>query len=271
MMLATAASVLLACGLAFVTLSEWSASQPVAAQLAHRVNTVEYYRADGDWRSPTAAEPFLAGDRLRIAQGSYATVTMSGGTVLRLDEDTQMRFVDDDTVYLDRGAVYAEAPGASTLTVETAAGTARDIGTRFEVRIVDAGWQVQVREGRVIVNDNVAGEAFADAGERLRIAAGDEVSREEVGPADASWQWTQAALKPMAIEGVALSDYLAWWSRESGIEVHYQRAIDEALSAQTLLHGSIARMTLDEGFRVVISSSGYQVVDLNADRVMLTR
>ncbi|MDP5071264.1 MAG: FecR family protein [Congregibacter sp.] len=258
--MAAAASVMLT--IAATLFVPWGSDyEPGAARLALRVNNLEYSPAGAEsWETAPESARFVSGDRLRLSEDSYAALTMSNGTELRLDQSTELRFVSEDSVFLQRGALYADAAGESTLRVITSQGSAQDIGTRFEVRVGDNSWQVQVREGRVVLDDQRAGTAFADAGERL-IAEDDGFVKEPVSLSDTSWTWTQAAVRPMVIEGTLLKDYLHWWSRESGVVVKFQSDIDQAIAGQTLLHGSLDGLSLNDGLRVVLSSSGYHVVD----------
>jgi ferric-dicitrate binding protein FerR (iron transport regulator) len=268
--LAAAASVVLSLGAGL-----WLAGRPapdaVTAHVAHTVNTMQYRAAgEGQWTALPENGELALGDALRLPADSYAELELGAGLHVRLDSGSEIELRDAAELYLRAGALYADAPGEGTLTVLTDAGTARDIGTRFEVRITDTGWRVQVREGQVIVDDRRAGTATASAGERL-IARGDDYQRETVGAADASWQWTNAAARPPAIEGSTLDSYLHWWSRESGVRVRFERPIDASLAAQTQLHGSLDGLSLEEGFRVVVAGSGYRVVDRSATEVMLAR
>lgn len=268
--MAAAASVMLTIAATFMV--PWGPeSEPGAALLVQRVNQLEYSPAGTDsWETAPESAHFDSGDRLRLSEDSYAALTMNNGTQLRLDQSTELRFVSEDSVFLSRGALYADAAGESTLRVITAGGTAQDIGTRFEVRVGENGWQVQVREGRVVIDDERAGTAFADAGERL-IAVDDNFVKEAVSPTDESWAWAQAAIRPIAIEGALLEDYLHWWTRESGVVVNFNSAIDQAIAGQTRLHGSLDGLSLEDGLRVVLSSSGYHVVDDRSDQVTVGR
>jgi hypothetical protein len=177
---------------------------------------------------------------------------------------------EDGQLYLEAGAVYVDAPGAATLTVATRWGEARDIGTRYEVRLLADDWQVQVREGRVRMADSEAGNAVVGPGERL-IARGDVFQRSNVPEFDSSWSWTHQALQVPAIEGESLVSYLRWWSAESGVTVHFASAIDEQLASQTILHGSLDGLGLEEGFLVTLSSAGYRAVDWTPGEVILGR
>jgi ferric-dicitrate binding protein FerR (iron transport regulator) len=272
---AGAAGVLLVLGMVFLSLQNPEPRQGIV--LAHALvqdaglelrGTVQ----DGpsEWHSIDGADALRAGDLLRTRPGAYGALVMNSGATLRLDRDSLLELHDGNEVFLHRGAVYVDAPGASSLAIATQRGVARDIGTRYEVRLGDKGWKIQVREGLVAIEDRQAGNVTAEAGERLEIEL-QGVSRTQVSPTDESWQWTHAALPPLEIEGATLKAYLRWWSDETGYSVGFSRPIDEALAEQTELHGSLGEMSLDEGFAAVVAGAGYRVVDRNEQRVMLGR
>lgn len=273
--LAAAASVVLALAVALVLPGD--PDREMTRKLAQSVvdgGTLEYQAAaaaSGDTWMPVHERTMLApGDTVRSAADGYGALALADGARLRLDRGTQLDLQAPGEIFLHRGAIYVEAPGASTLAVHTARGVARDIGTRFEVRLVDDGWRVQVREGRVVVNDRNTGSAVADAGESL-LARDDGFAREIVSSTDSSWQWTHSAMPPMAIEGATLRAYLDWWSKESGLAVRFERPIDSTIAGQTQLHGSLDGLTIEQGFSAVTAGAGYRVVDRTAQQVMLTR
>lgn len=210
------------------------------------------------------------GDTLRLGPDAYALLTLDDGLEMRLDGGSEVEFIAQNRLYLHTGALYADAPGDATLTVETPRGIARDIGTRFEVRLLDDSWSVQVRDGKVLVDDKHLGQAVAEAGERLSVAA-HGFDRQSISPADASWHWTYKATEPLAIDGQTLQTYLSWWSRESGLVIEFAKPIDAAIASQTLLHGDLEHMTMQQGFDAVLASSGYAVVDRDDRKVILTR
>ncbi|MFT7288179.1 MAG: hypothetical protein ACI87W_002294, partial [Halieaceae bacterium] len=85
------------------------------------------------------------------------------------------------------------------------------------------------------------------------------------------WEWTHAVAPAIHLENSSLTEYLRWWSSESGIAFRFDQAISERVAAQTRLHGSIDSLSLEEGFQAVLSSSGYRVLDLSARPIILAR
>jgi ferric-dicitrate binding protein FerR (iron transport regulator) len=85
--------------------------------------------------------------------GEIATVQLGDGSVVRLAPDSRLRLGqdgDDRQVALDGRAFFSVAHVAGTpFRVVTAAGTARVLGTRFELRTSAAELELVVVEGRV--------------------------------------------------------------------------------------------------------------------------
>jgi hypothetical protein len=256
-------------GVAFVV-TQMAGPATGSIELVQTDNRVQFHAGgSAQWRDVSGPQSLEPGDRLRTGPGGFALIEFPRGVSVRVDNTSEFELLADDRLYLDAGAVYVDAAGPGSMQIATEHGTARDIGTRFEVRLVDEGWQVSVRDGAVVLRDGDRGEARALAGERLTVAGG-ELRRDSVGPADASWRWTHSALRPMEIEGRMLSSYLTWWSRESGVEVVYAKPIDSSIAAQTRLHGDLGGLSLEAGFDAVIAGTGFRVLDRDMQRVIVT-
>lgn len=265
---AAAASILVAIAISFPLLSP-PAVEP-AMRLVQRVNTLELRHAGGSWETAVADAELLPGDTLRTSGNSFAALHSESGLDLRIDQNSELRIVAADAVYLGVGGIYADAAGDATLAVETRLGEVRDIGTRYEVRVEDNQWRVQVREGAVVVNLTDGAEATATAGERLLLVQ-NAISRESVTPTDASWQWTHTVSPAITLDTLTLLEYLHWWSRESGVVVRFDSDVEEALAAQTRLHGDISTLGLQEGLRAVLSSTGHRAVDAGDGELIVSR
>lgn len=110
----------------------------------------------GEAPTPFGAEEF------RTGPGELATVSFRDGTVIRLAPETSVRLVGTHgrrEVELEGQAYFAvSASESNPLVVHTAAGVARVLGTRFNVRVADDSLNVAVVEGEVLVS-GAAGEA----------------------------------------------------------------------------------------------------------------
>jgi hypothetical protein len=150
-------------------------------------------------------------------------------------------------------------PAGAGVEVVTALGTAREIGTQFEVRLLPAAGgggdapaalQVSVREGAVVVGRG-GEDVRAEAGGAVTLTAGGGLERTAVAPDGGEWAWVQRAAAPMAIEGVALSAFLDWVARETGRSWRFGPEVPPSAGAM-VLHGSIAGLTPEAALSVVL-------------------
>ncbi|MFT7247107.1 MAG: ferric-dicitrate binding protein FerR (iron transport regulator) [Candidatus Azotimanducaceae bacterium] len=270
--LAVAASVTVAVGAGF--LFNLQPDPVYTGSVAQVVGTVEYRSpAQPDWQPLEPSIELLPDTDIRSAAGSYSALSLSNGMTLRLDENSMVQLSEEAQVYLSQGGLYAESDETmvgQSITVTTAFGRARDIGTEFEVRVTANDWRVQVREGLVAINDGQLSET-ATAGQRLSIAQDQTFQRTLISSADTSWQWTNKVHQPFVIEGAKLSDYLSWWSDETGRQVIFKNTDDALVAASTILHGSMHNLTVADSLAVVLSTTRFEVVDSAPDQVILAR
>ena len=129
--------------------------------------------------------------------------------------------MDARTIQLERGAIYLDS-GASTpgsFTVRTASGTIRDIGTRFEVRLLRQGFggqrdlhvplSIKVRHGAVQL-ERTGRIDRAPIGTELRVRAEGTVSTTPIDPFAADWAWTTEAAPTFIVENATLEAFLQW-------------------------------------------------------------
>ena len=199
-----------------------------------------------------------AGSTVETGPESFATLRLAGGASARLDAGTVLRLASATALELERGAVYLDtgsAPGAAALEVATRYGVARDIGTRFEVRLLDDALRVQVREGEVEV-DLGAATRRAGAGGALQIGADGTVTREDVSAYGSSWGWILRTSPPFDLEGRTLGEFLDWVARETGWHVRFADPALEREVAGLVGHGSIAGTRADQAPDLVLPGFG---------------
>jgi ferric-dicitrate binding protein FerR (iron transport regulator) len=149
--------------------------------------------------------------------GSVA-LRLDGGAAVRLDARTRLVLRSPSALELAGGALYVDSGGAGgAVEIRTAFGVARDVGTRFEVRVGAASVRLRVREGEVLLEHG--GTAHA-AGAGVELEAGDGgVTRRDASPYGAHWDWALAAAPPYELDGRTLAEILDWAARETGREV----------------------------------------------------
>jgi ferric-dicitrate binding protein FerR (iron transport regulator) len=193
------------------------------------------------------------GSQIETAEDGRATFVLADGTRFRLDHNSRLTLGDTKMMTLDRGAIYIES-AESGLEVHTKLGVARDIGTRFEVRVSDGGESVRVRDG--IVDFTHRGKVHrVIAGQALAISTLDVVTL-PLTSYDDSWDWTGTIAPPFSIEGRSVSSFASWVSSETGMTVRYASPELQLRAQRTTLHGSIGDLTPSVACREILPTAG---------------
>jgi len=222
--------------------------------------------ATGELRTASGAElaagnPIPAGTVLESAAGepgSRALLRLAGGPTVRLDRGTRLRLETASALELETGAVYLySGSSAAALEVRTPFGTARDVGTRFEVRLGEGGapLRVRVREGEVAL-ERADGAHLAGAGVELAVAADGTVTEGRVPVHGALWDWTRTVLPVYEVEGRSLREFLGWAAAEGGWQLSFTDPVLGERAGAVTLHGSIAGLGLEDAVALSLLSSG---------------
>lgn len=179
-----------------------------------------------------------------------ASVMLADGTSVRIDAHTAVRFDTPHRIALNSGAIYVSA-AHSGLRVQTPHGVVRDIGTRFEVRVTAAATRVRVREGEVIVATH-----HAIRGQELDVTSNANVTTSPIATWGRDWEWTMDVAPSFNIEGVRVSQFLAWVGGESGFEIRYASKATEERAARATLHGSIGGLRPDVAADAILPTAG---------------
>lgn len=266
---AVAAAVTLA-----AVLAGWWLLRPAGVPVPVEVARVEWLSGAVTVTSAAGGEASLAGGAgveggATVATGATdrAALVLADGTAVRLDAATRLTLDASDRLRLARGAVYLDsgAAGGDGLEVWTPLGVARDVGTRFSVRVTPANgtgphMTVQVRDGAVEVAADGDGDPLRLAGAgRQVVLSGDGAVRETaIDPWGAEWEWVLQAAPGFAVEGRSLKSFLAWVERETGWEVRYADPALEAEARDIVLHGDPGRLRPDRAPLVLLPAAGLE-------------
>ncbi len=222
--------------------------------------------------------PVVAGASLVTGPQSFATAELADGLTVRLDQNSQLEITSRATVSLSRGAVYVDSGSdgdtSAHLRVVTVYGEARDIGTQFEVRLLEANEEeakegdsgalrIRVREGRVdlapaAADDDAVATLVVLAGEELRYAVDGPPQRRSVDPFGTTWQWVAAAAPKLPVDGREIRQVLAAIAREHGLELVEAASVADQLASR--MSGSpLAISNLEEALRSVALASDLEV------------
>jgi ferric-dicitrate binding protein FerR (iron transport regulator) len=226
------------------------------------------------WRAMGGGDVVVAGRTVETGADGRAAIALPGGVSLRLDRGTRIALVDATRLRLERGALYLDSgPGAARharLLVETPAGSVRHVGTQYELRLLDAGVQLRVREGRVEFRSATGLVEHGQSGEQLVILRDGRVERGEAPRSGPSWDWIAEATPVIDLEGMSLARFLAWAGRELGIAVSLSPAISEAELASVVVYGSTAGLTPTEALRTVFATTSFEAT-IVGDRIVVDR
>ena len=196
---------------------------------------------------------------IETGAGQRAALALADGQILRLDVASRVRLLGSSHLELERGAVYAEATGRG-LAISTRWGVVRDIGTRFEVRIDERinghyALRVQVREGRVVLEQPSGAHREAGPGEALTVTEDGAVERSEITVYGPGWDWILAAAPPFAVEGKTLREVLDWSCAENGWTLEIAPGVLD-LDDPIVFRGSIADVGSIKALDSLLDSAG---------------
>ncbi len=220
----------------------------------------------GRWQPVHLHEAVRTGQKLATDPEGRAALALPGNVSLRLDRDTRIAVLDSRHFTIERGAVYVDAgsdliPDAERLQIVTPAGAVRHVGTQYEVRLVDSGVRIAVREGKIELDASSGTAQLAVAGEQMMVSASGTVERRSLSRDDASWRWVITAAPAFDIEGRPLAQLLTWAARELGRDVVYATPQSEAEASQVLLSGSISGLSPTEALAAVLPTTPLKVED----------
>ena len=199
-------------------------------------------------------EPVPDDSGIETLSNGRIALRLPDGKSVRLDTSSSVIIADAGHLQLDRGAVYIDSgagPDKSPVAVATRFGVARDIGTQFQVRISDERLRVGVREGLVEISRTDAETLPVQSGTALEISADGSSRAIEVTGSDSSWEWVEEIVPGYDIDGATLEEYLGWFARQRGLALEWDEPGSRARAGSIRLSGSIAGMSLDQGFEFV--------------------
>jgi hypothetical protein len=223
---------------------------------------------------PLSVDRRLAvGDQVEVSDaGGVAALRLAAGGSLRVAPGSTIALISASEVSLERGAVYFDSGGESSsgsggesssggpaLTVRTAWGIVQDIGTQFEVRVLEAGderaLRVRVRDGEARLRGATV-QGSAVQGEELTLDRQGDLVRGRVDPAGDAWSWVIASVPPFELERRTLGELLDWVARETGWQVRFEDASLADLRSEILHGGRVNRP--DRAHLEILPTSGLE-------------
>lgn len=192
--------------------------------------------------------PIVTSDDSRIA------LRMSGGQSLRIDTSSHVVIHSPDRISLQSGAIYIDTSSAEKATpihVSTPLGAAQDIGTQFQVRLSGMVMVVGVRQGLVEVSRVGQQSHSVQKGQFIKLDSSGEIDTYALASDDPEWKWIETVAPEFDIQAKSLESYLAWFAQERGINLDWADEKSKSSARATMLSGSIAGSSLEEGLLLV--------------------
>lgn len=245
-------------GLLFVRHGSTVTDSPTVAICARVTGDVQVSGIDPE--RPLRVEASVReGEQIEVREGDVSLL-VGGRTSLRLSAGTRVTLESLSKVALSSGTAYVDTGDSGpSLEIATPFGSAKDIGTRFLVRIdVDAGtMDVAVRDGEVIVTRGER-QRSVTRGKGLTVWDDGASAERDVSPWADEWSWVVKAGPPFVIEGRTLATYLEWVERETGLEIRFEDAAAAVVARETTLHGSTGELPPGEAVLLVLPGAGLE-------------
>ena len=240
------------------------------ARVARAAGEVEVATANA-WRPlANARTRLIPGTRLRTRADGRAALALAGGQSLRLAGGTEVMLDAPGRVYLKGGTIYVdsgERPAGPHFEVVTPAGTARDVGTQFELAVAGAALRLRVREGMVAL-DGGGASLTGLAGEQIAIDARGGLTRAPIAAHDAAWQWAEEIAPMPDIDGRPAADLISWVARETGRRLAYESPLVEQRAASVILHGDIRNLPPMQALEAMLATTDL-VAEVNGDTMRI--
>ncbi|MBT8102359.1 MAG: FecR family protein [Gammaproteobacteria bacterium] len=197
-------------------------------------------RETRDLSSVLSGQTIVTGDQAGIA------LAWGAGGSMRMDENTRLEFIDNETVYLKAGRIYfdsrpssliAGVADAERLVVRTDHGEVAHLGTQFVTGVDDRALTVSVREGQVSI-DGQYHRHVASSGEQVTFSGRQRPTVLSISRAGEGWNWVSQMSPSPDVDGKPLYEFLLWACRELGLEIHWEGQAEQVAHA-AILKGSI--------------------------------
>lgn len=223
------------------------------------------------WPSPQSTPP--VGTRYATAAGEQRDVVLADGSALTLDTQTvavERYSRGERRIDLRQGQAQFDVQGdpARPFVVHAGNGTVTAIGTRFQIRVADAGATVTLLEGTVHVaartSDGGHRVDALQAGQRIRFDADGRLGDVELTDPRTVAGWMEGKLY---VDDWTLRDFAAELNRYSTLQLR----IDDPALAQVRLSGVFQTRDRDNLERLLLQGWGIHARRVGQDEILLSR
>ncbi len=222
---------------------------------------------------PFAPKEPPAGTQYATAVGDQRSIALADGSTLMLDTQTVLveRYNPRERrVDLLQGQAQFEVRGdaARPFVVHARGGTVTAIGTRFQVRVADAGATVTLLEGEVHVAASLSNGpkrvASLQPGQTLRFDADGTLGSVQIADLRAMQGWMEGKLY---VDNWRLQDFVAELNRYSDTQLR----IDDPELREVRISGVFQTRNRDNLGRLLAQGWGIQSRGVAPEEILLTR
>lgn len=228
----------------------------------------------GEWQPiGNAAYSIRAGDVIRTAAGSGATLGLETGASLRIAADTRLRLEGPQSFVLDVGTAYVDSGRGelpAPVTILTPFGAVREIGTQFEVHASEESLRVRVRSGRVELTRPYAETERTDAGEEISVSESGLVERRPFAASDAAWEWVMRLAIAPPNYALTIRVYLAWAANEFGRELRFDSPNTELQAEISALNTELSGFSPEEVLESIALTSGLSYRFIGDEAILIS-
>ncbi len=229
----------------------------ITAHIEQLEGRVETAALGGDaWSVVAAGDTINAVTTVRTMTGRLS-LRLDSGHCVRLDRDSELRFLDEGGLELVAGTIYIDSGPQGKIAgidLHTPYGIVQEIGTQYEARMSDGVLRLRLREGSVILR-RPDGDHTVDAGNELRVSSTRDpeiVPIEAFGP---RWDWVSEIAPIPDFQGRTADEFLRWLAREKGWTLAFADNDVANAARQTVLEGDLRRFSPDEALQIVTTTS----------------
>jgi ferric-dicitrate binding protein FerR (iron transport regulator) len=225
--------------------------------VVERIEGSESYRSSGDRQVRLASGvPIREGEEVTTDPRSRLALRFEDGPSLRLDAASRVRLLSASEVELSAGALYLDTESETGFRIRTPFAEVRDIGTQFEVRVMDHAVRVRVRSGLAELRRD-GRSIVGRPGTEITLSPF-RADSQPVATHGSPWEWTGVVAPPIEIEGVPLAHFLDRIVREHGWTLTYSDPGLAREAARIVLHGSVAGLDPSQTVQVAMLTSGFR-------------
>lgn len=194
---------------------------------------------------------------LKTSADSYASVTLTDNSQLRINQNTIIEVISPLKINLVAGEIYIDADkstGKNRLIIKTPQGIVQHIGTRYLLKANERKLLLAVRNGMVKIKGNQLKQQV-NAGKKLNIEDSGEFKISPISNNDNLWKWTLVAAGPFISQGKTLNDFVVWYAHENGYKINWNA--NEINTKRVKLSGKVSKLNKSQQIKAVFLSTKF--------------